>query len=307
MNQQRPRVPPPATAPLFGDEQDIQVNHCRMPSCENYGIPARHQPSKPGLSKERDLRYVLHSIKGGQVRTLSCKSCKARPPLRSNASIAAELDRVIDLSGLRTLEEVVGCRNAECENHTRPIAHNRSCYQKTGRVEPSAQNYRCKACGRYVRVSDPVRLHKKNRTLAATAFRQIINRGPVRRAVNAATLGSSADYYNILTFIHARCRTFSGRFDRALIDGRLKLPRKMNLESDAQVYSLNWISRLDRRNVELSAYCTVDAKSRFILGMHANFDDRVDPFEVNAKAAANGEMQIPEPFREPRPLLVGRR
>ena len=72
----------------------------------------------------------------------------------------------------------------------------------------------------------------------------------------------------------------------------------MNLESDAQVYSLNWISRLDRRNVELSAYCTVDAKSRFVLGMHANIDDRVDPFEVNAKAAANGEMQILEPFRE---------
>ena len=269
-----------------------------MPDCDNYGIPAHHEYSKSSSAPDRDRNYVIHSIKGGQVRTLSCKSCKDRPPLRSNASIAAELERVTELSGLHTREELVGCRNPECENHGRPIAYNRSCYHKRGRAQPDSQSYRCKACGRTVLVSDPVRLHEKNRTLAVDTFRWIINKGALRRTIDGAQLNGAMDYYKILRFIHARCRTFSGRFDRALIDGRLKLPRRMNLESDAQTYTLNWISRLDRRNAELHAYCTVDSKSRFVFGMHTNFDHRVDPFEINTKAAAKGEMQVLEPFRE---------
>ena len=131
----------------------------------------------------------------------------------------------------------------------------------------------------------PVRLHEKNRTLAVDTLRWIINKGGLAPDDRRRTTEWAYDYYKILRFIHARCRTFSGRFDRALIDGRLKLPHTMNLESDAQTYVLNWISRLD-------------SKSRFVFGMHGNFDHRVDPFEINAKAAAKGEMQVLEPFRE---------
>ena len=77
----------------------------------------------------------------------------------------------------------------------------------------------------------------------------------------------------------------------------MRPPKDLNLESDCQVHQLNWVSRLDRRNVELSALCTVDADSRFILGMHSNFDDSADPLAVNAEAARNGDMDAPEPFR----------
>ena len=71
----------------------------------------------------------------------------------------------------------------------------------------------------------------------------------------------------------------------------------MNIESDNQVYTLNWPSRLDRRNMDLSCYCSVDANSRFILGMHSNYDDRVDPFVINKDAVLNGDMERQEPFR----------
>ena len=81
------------------------------------------------------------------------------------------------------------------------------------------------------------------------------------------------------------------------MDGRLRLPADMNIEADAQLYTLNWRSRLDRRNAEFSCYASVDARSRFVFGMHANFDGRVDPFEVNAQAARTGEMDLPEPHR----------
>ena len=101
-----------------------------------------------------------------------------------------------------------------------------------------------------------------------------------------------------MTFIHERCQDYSGKIDRALIDGKLKLPADLNIESDSQIYTLNWPSRLDRRNMELSCYCSVDAKSRFILGMHSNYDDDVDPFKINKDAAMFGDMALPEAFRE---------
>lgn len=52
---------------------------------------------------------------------------------------------------------------------------------------------------------------------------------------------------------------------------------------------MNWTSRFDRRNVSLCSYATVDTASRFTLGMHLNFDGRVDPFEVNQRAAMAGD------------------
>ena len=54
---------------------------------------------------------------------------------------------------------------------------------------------------------------------------------------------------------------------------------------------------MDRRNVDISSYCTVNAGSRFILGLHCSFDAAADAFAVNAEAARSGDMARPEPFR----------
>ena len=292
-----PRVPLPASADLFGLDRSIQVNHCRMPECENYGIPARHQHGKRGPSPDRDMHYKVHSTKKGKVPSVRCKSCKDNPPVKSNASIASEIERFIDVGGLRPLEELKSCRNLTCDNLGRDIASNRHCYQKRGKPKSGGQYYRCKGCGQFILVSDPVRLHKRNRGLAVDVFSRIVNKAPMRRTVKGANLKSNVDYYSILKFIHSRCRAYSGAVDRALIDGRLRLRPVMNIEADAKVYTLNWISRLDRRNVEISCYTSVDSRSRFIFGMHSNFDPRIDPFEANQEAAELGEMQIPEAFR----------
>ena len=269
-----------------------------MPDCDNFGVPARHQHGKRGPSPDRDMHYKVHSTLKGTVPSVRCKSCLDNPPMKSNACIASEFERLVDLSGIRTLEEQVACRNDQCENSNRPIGLNRSRYQKRGKAPTGGQYYRCKACGRIMLVSDAARLRENNRRLAGDVFGRIVNKAPMRRAVNGAGLKSCSAYYRVLDFIHRRCRSYSGAFDRAMIDGRLKLPREINVEADAQVYQLNWISRLDRRNVELSAYCCVDSASRFIFGLHSNFDPTVDPFEINAKAAKQGDLHVPEAFRE---------
>ena len=269
-----------------------------MPDCENFGVPAQSEHAKPGPSAGRDPHYIVQRTKKGTVPSLRCKACRDNPPIKSNAAIAAEIERLTDADGLLKMEETTGCRNDECVNFGLPIAFNRLSYLKKGQVFGYGQRYQCKACGSKVLLSRPIRLHDKHRRQAVDVFSRIANKSPVRGTIRGAGLASTSSYYDILTFIHDRCRVYSSAVDRALIDGKFNLPTEMNIESDSQIYTLNWPSRLDRRNIDLSCYCTVDTDSRFILGMHSNFDDKVDSFVINRKASLNGDMKQAEAFRE---------
>ena len=295
-----PRVPLPATGDLIGEDRTIQVNHCRVPSCENFGVPARHEQQKPGPSPDRDPAYKLHSTSKGQIPSLRCKACLDNPPVKSNASVVSEIERLAEAGGIWAADETACCPNADCKNHDRSVArHGKAAYRKRGPA-PSGrgQRYECKACGRLFSVSSPVRLHDRNKRLAADLFSRIANKAPARGAIRGSGVLSSDSYYAILRFIHGRCRSHSGAIDRALIDGRLRLPGDLVVETDAQEFTLNWISRLDRRNVVLSGYSTIDADSRFVFGMHVNFDGRVDPFEINRDAAQVGDFDLAEAFRK---------
>ena len=293
----RPRVPFHANVDLLGTEFTVQVNHCRMPGCANYGVRPRTLPGKRGPSAERDPAYKLHSTKQGQVPSLRCNECKENPPIKSNAAIAEEIARMVEVDGLRTVAEQTACRTEHCPNRGRSVAGHPCEYRKRGFSMNGGQYYECKSCHARVVASDPVRLHDRNRRLAVDVFSRIANKSPVRGIVRGGRLNSHGAYYRILDFIHGRCRAYSAAVDRALLEGRLRLPAEMVVESDAQVYTLNWISRMDRRNVELSAYCSVDSASRFILGLHGNFDAGIDAFRVNQEAARNGDMEEKEPFR----------
>ena len=291
-------MPVPVEVDLFGVPRTLQVNHCRSPHCDNYGLAAKSEPVKSGPSAGRDPGYKVHSTSRGAVPSIRCKACLDNPPMKSNAGIAAELERLIETGGLLTAEEMVGCKNPACDACGDAIASHPKTYRRKGATSYGAKRWQCKRCGSTLVVNPrPVRLHDANRRLAVDVFSRIANKSPVRGTTRGAKLRSSTAYYTILDFIHARCRLHSGAVDRALVDGRLSLPTEMNLQSDGQSYTLNWISRLDRRNAELTCYATVDAESGYVLGMHPNFDGRVDPFKVNADAARTGEMDVPEPHR----------
>ena len=222
----RPRVPIPDTIDLIGEQRTIQVNHCRMPDCKNFGIPARHQHGKREPSDDRDMHYKVHSTSKGTVPSVRCKSCNDKP---------ADEIKHLHCGGVQT------SRGPECDSgrwrkpflvgtlsastRDRPIAHYPLSYHKRGTGPGGGQYYGCKACRKTVLVSDPVRLRQKHRAIAADVFGRIVNKAPVRRTVAGARLKSTRSYYSILNFIHSRCRAHSGAFDRALMDGRLQLPR----------------------------------------------------------------------------------
>ena len=253
MAKPRPRVPLPAIINLPGEMLAIQVNHCKMPDCVNFGVPARTKHGKPGPSADRDPHYKVHSTKQGQIPSISCKACKDNPPIKSDDSIVQKVDRLTEESGIWTLEESTGCRNEACENHRHPVASHRKEFRKRGKPKSrEGQYYECKRCRAITLASEPV-----------------------RDCIRGLRLKSGQSYYRILDFLTRRCRAYSGTVYRALIEGRLKLPSDMNVQCDAQVYQMNWVSRMDRRNVELNAYCTVDSDSGFILRLHCNFDGRV--------------------------------
>ena len=299
MEKSQPRVPLPATIDLPGSQTSIQVNHCKMPDCANFGVPARTKQGKTGPSKDRDPHYKLHSTKGGQIPAIRCKTCLDMAPVRSNDAIAQEVERLAQESGIWRLEEVTGCINEDCLNHARPVSLHPDQYRKRGKPKSgNGQYYQCRCCGRRTLVSDPVRVGDYNKRLAVDILSRISNKGPVRCTVRGARMRSTRAYYPMIDFLHRRCRAYSGSVDRAFIDGRFTLPEDMNVQSDAQVYQLNWVSRLDRRNVELSTYCTVDADSHFILALNCNFDGRVDPFEINTRAARTCDLARAEGYRK---------
>ena len=238
------RVPPPVEAQVVGVSRTLQVNHCRSPHCENYGLPAQVEPVKPGPSKGRDPGYKVHSTSRGATPSIRCKACLDNPPMKSNAGIAAELQRMIEGGGILTVEESPGCRKSECAAYGRPIASHPKAYRKRGKTAYGAQRWQCKSCGAtLVANARPVRLHDGNRRLAADVFGRIANKSPVRGTARGAKLKSDGGYYTILDFIRSRCRSHSGVIDRALMDGRLRLPADMNIEADAQRYTLNWRSQ----------------------------------------------------------------
>ncbi|MDE0712693.1 MAG: hypothetical protein OXH60_11240 [Rhodospirillales bacterium] len=259
-----------------------------------------HPTRETGPSAGRDPAYKLAStIIKGTVPSIRYKACNESPQLKSNACIVAEIERFADTGGLWRLEETVSCRNPACRNHGRSIALHPEAYIRRGRpASGDRQYFQCKACGRKVLVSLPVRLHAEHQTLAADVLSRIANKSPVRGTGRGVRLKSMKAYYPIVDFIYSRCRAYSGAVDRALIDETLRFPKDLVLETDRQDYTLNWTSRLDRRNVDLSGYCSVNSGSRFILGLHVNLDERVDPFEVAVDAVRSGDFDVAEPYRK---------
>ena len=297
-NPEGPRVPRHAVADIVNQEKTIQVNHCRNPACESYGAAPRTMPGRTGPSAERDPNYRLHSTNRGLVPALLCKSCGEIPPVKSNDGIAAEIARLIETDGWWTLEERTACKNPDCRNVGRSVARHPREYTRRGHSSSGGQRYKCRSCGRTVVASTALRLHPRNRERAADVLSRLANKAPKNGIVRGAGLSSSADYYSILNYIHDRCQAHSAAFDRAMIDGRIRLPEFMAIEADAQSYMLNWTSRFDRRNVEIFGYCSVDGASRYILGLHGNYDAAANAFDVNTESARTGQMSMKEAYRK---------
>ena len=292
----RPRVSLSVNNLLDGQNSAIQVNHCRMPDCNNYGISARTKHGKTGPSGDRDPHYKVASTNKGRVSSLVCKCCGEKPPIKSNQGIAEELGRISD----SLLGTDRGCPRKDCENLGKSTEEYPERYYKRGIASDTKRPRRgCKSCGgRFAIGIEPPRIHPQHHHLASSVFSRVVNKAPVRRTLQGIGLKDKPQlYYDIIRFIRRRCNHLSGGLERGMLRGQVPLPDSLHLVTDLQQYQLNWTNRLDKRNPMFSAVCTVDKDSRYIFGLHANYDSDADTFVISKESAERGDFEKPEAFR----------
>ena len=292
------RVPVPVNNPLDKD-LNIQVNHCRMPDCDNYGIPAKTEHIKPGPNKDGDKHYKITSTNKGSIPAILCKCCGEKAPVKSNEGIVSEIKRLSDY--LKRPEDKC-CNNKNCPNHTKSVLKHPKLYYKDGYRKGSGFPMRkCKSCGSKITLAqDTVKIHPKNQHFASDIYSRVVNKSPMRRTVKG--IGKNPEkaylYYNTLKFIERRCNRLSGTIERKMLDGEITLPKSLSLSTDIQEYRLNWTNRHDKRNPVFSAIATVDNKSNYLFALHANYDKDIDAFAINKESALSGDLERKEAFRK---------
>ena len=272
-----PRIPPACGG--------IQVNFCKNPHCENYGIPAAQTT---GRGAQRD-RYAVVGA-GRQFPVLKCHACGEYPPLKSNQGIAEERER---LGAYLRVPPEPSCPDVDCANNSIGVSTGSPHYRSYGTTRSGSKRYRCNACTKTFAVGYSTVGQKqphKNRLI----FQLLMNKTPFRRLCEIADIAHGT-LYPKLDFLHRQCLAFAGHRERRLLQG-FSIPR-LYLGVDRQDYVVNWTQREDKRNVQLTAVGSADNATRYVFGMHLNFDPEVEAEVIEHEAAILGDCETQMPFR----------
>jgi len=279
-----PRIPPTV--------EGIQVNFCKDPTCQNFGV----QPnpiSKRGKHSGGHDTYILSgglSARGTPRPNLKCKLCGDTPPLKSNLAIAQEVQR---LMAYLEREAEPACPDGTCSHHSLGIHSHRKQYQRYGQTAHGSQRYRCKSCGTTFAVPSPATGQKKpheNREI----FMELVNKAPFRRIMEKRDISAST-LYGKIDFLFEQCQRFLSKREGKLID-RLPLGH-LSISVDRQNYYTNWTQRDDKRNVPLYSVVSADNRSGYVFGAHLNFDPRFNPDDIEADARTDNDDLIPQEHR----------
>jgi len=267
-----------ARIPIEND--GVQVNFCKNPLCDNYGVPAstKRQPRGPGASTRGRDNYKLSKK---QRVTLICGYCGETFPVKSNLAIAQEVKRHGDY--LMPTNQVT-CPNNKCRNHMVSISVGKQAYQSFGKTKSGSPRYRCKVCKKTFSVKRATTGQKqphKNKII----FKLLMNKSPFRRICEVADISMST-VYNKIDFIHKQCLAFVAERERKLIDKHIE---RVYVSVDRQEYVVNWSRRDDKRNITLSAIGSADNQTGYVFGMHLNYDPSINPVRVEADATIIGD------------------
>jgi transposase-like protein len=278
----RLRVPPPVN--------DIQVNTCRNPSCENFGRLPLEKVSRSPYGVKDGYR-IANGWRPSLTRMLSCTGCGEAFTLKSNLAIVEEFARL-----WQAHEPAPGscCPKVSCENHHHAAQPGSERYQRFGSTAVGSPRYRCKAC--HTTFSIPTKSTHRQRIPRKNAliFRLLLNKVPMRRICEVAGVGPAV-LYNRIHFIHQQCEQFSRAREKPLTDG-LVIP-ELHLAVDRQEHVFNWGSHMDRRNTQLAAVASADNLTSYVFGMHLDYDPAMDPYESDLHAREVGDFELEPPFR----------
>ncbi|RMD99229.1 MAG: hypothetical protein D6816_15225 [Bacteroidetes bacterium] len=277
--RKRTRIPP--------EHGGIQVNFCKNPACENFGVAASQKVQR-GAGTKKDGYTVVAAGKG--VPVLHCHTCNEYPPIKSNQGIHEELQRMLE--GLPATREAA-CPHVGCANQSVGVSTGKQFYSSYGKSSSGAPRFKCKACGKVFNVSKPAAKQStshKNKLV----FKLLMNKTPFRRICEVADINPKT-LYDKIDFLHRQCLAFAAERERALLEG--KRIRRLYVSVDRQDYIVNWSRREDKRNTKLTAVGSADNETGYVFGMHLNYDSSLNPEEIEHKAIEAGDYDAPFPFR----------
>jgi transposase-like protein len=274
------RIPPSAN--------EIQVNFCKNPSCDNFGIPAINTSQKRKDSPKDQYTAIAH---GKKKPAIKCNLCGETFVMKSNVGINEELLRLSEY--LQPVSEP-SCTNIECENYHIGISNGKSEYYSFGKTSGGNQRYRCKKCGKTFTVTKSTsgqRLPHKNKLI----FNLLMNKMPFKRICEVAEI-SPKTLYTKIDFIHTQCLKFAAERENSFF--RNKTVQRAYISVDRQDYVINWSHREDKRNIKLSAVGSADNESGYVFGMNLNYDPRFSHTEIETLADENSDCDKRLPFRQ---------
>jgi len=248
-----PRVP----AAVHG----VQVNHCKNPTCQNFGVAVAEEAEKGPQAKNA---YAIVAT-GAKLPAAKCNSCGEIFGLKSNQGVFEEAYRI-----LAPLYGAASCPDAECQNHRIPT-HVVGAYHEFGKTSAGSQRYRCKICSKTFSVKpkglNPISKQvqsDKNRTILS----MLMGKMPLRRICEAAEV-SPPVLYDKIDFLHRQAVAFLADRERALPGMKIE---RLYVGVDRQDHVINWSRRSDKRNVTLSSVAAADNATGYVFGMVPNFD-----------------------------------
>lgn len=280
----KPRLPPAAGG--------IQVNFCKNPACGNYNSPASVEAQQLGRHADPSKKdsYILGGT--GYDVFIQCRKCRETPPVKSNQGIKEELDRIT--AYLRESPDDYSCPNPDCSNHGVGINHAPKSYWAFGKTAIGSPRYRCKQCGRTFSIAQKSTHRQRIPHKNIEIFRELVTKKAFKGLAEVKNI-SMETVYRKVDFIYEQCVAFAAHRESKLPE--LK-KRFCEIAVDRQVYSINWSSKKDRRNIKLWGIASADRVSGYIFGAHVNYDPNFEPQDVEADAVQCGDYDVPPAYRK---------
>jgi len=263
--------------------ENIQLNHCKNPNCQNYGVVALNPKLKKSGDPKRGLgnEYKLTRSKIG--KSLTCKLCNSSTKLINNRAFVLESQRLNaiyrmtqrpcpDLALKTSSRRKIPCRNATVDFLEHPekyILKGLNFAKSTGQKGMASQRIKCRACKNQFNLPLNAQFGQRRVDINEALFAGLVNKGVLNRLSEQLNI-SMALIYQKIEFFYKQCIEFDQWHIKQGISSLTD--RELTLSMDRQHYLVNWVDKEDARPTKLVNTSTVDNGSRFVFASTINFD-----------------------------------
>ena len=271
--------------------EGTDLNFCRTPSCEAYGIPP--DPFKrPGRTPAPDgaIRGTVEGSKHDEF--FKCPHCRKTSRLKNNRAVVEEYRR---LKGLQENDPTEpACRTPGCFAHGVSPAKHPEFYWKFGKTAGGDPRWRCRLCLKTFSEGKPARRHQrsdKNRMI----FQLLCNDMSLTKIAKVLDI-SYRDVQGKIDFFYDQVRSFTvRRQDFSAVDFYEAGSR---FATDSQSLTINWPTKRRRSPVVVQHLCTAHARSGYIMEASLQFDPSMTMEQAEEQAAAANEEDTSVAFRQ---------